>query len=139
MFQSPVATAQDLVNAFPLANSSNAGPDHNVLAVLGELADNTLVDGLTERGYRVERVDGYENTAPNQAPVELVDVDAVVFFSPSAAERFHALYGPNWPAVCLGPRTAAHASTLGFAVLATASPHTEPGITSTLRSLLPNT
>lgn len=139
LFTAPVATAADLVSNFPTAvpqptPSGRESGQPKVLAVLGQLADTTVQAGLKAKGYAVSRVDAYGNVRPE--PVAEVPLGSVIaFFSPSAVDRFVEFYGPTWPAVCIGPRTAIQAERHGVEVVAIAEPHTEVGVIAALQSL----
>ncbi len=106
-----------------------------VLAPLAELAAPALVDHLRSRGADVTRVQAYRMTEPWHAPALLAAAsvaDVVLLTSPSTAHRFAALVGTHVPAVVIGPSTEAAAIDDGFAVLATAEPHTVDGLVAAL-------
>ncbi len=142
------ATAAALVDAFPPSSESTA---QRVLAPLAELASQTIVDGLTAKGHRVERVTAYRTDAPAAEPAHGPDsadapavdalavagADAVTFFSPSAVDRFIARFdGRPDLAVCIGPSTAARATERGFPEVETAEEHTERAVIDLLGVLL---
>ncbi|MGI9598485.1 MAG: uroporphyrinogen-III synthase [Acidimicrobiales bacterium] len=125
----PTATAHNLVASFPVSH----GPaDRQVLAPLAELAGDTVVAGLTAKGYRVRRVTAYRTADPGETgPADLTAADAVLFFSPSVVDRFLARFGSSAVppvVVCVGPSTAARAGERDLAGIVTASPHTEAGV-----------
>ena len=109
-----VSTAAGLVEAFP------AGPGR-VLAVLAELADEDLAEGLTAKNWDVRIVRSYRTTMPVH-PEELVAMaktaHVVVLTAPSVARRVVETLGGPLPssAVVLGPKTAVEAERLGFDV-----------------------
>jgi len=107
------STAADLAAAFP-----PAAPGERVLVPLNEAADDALVDGLTAKGYTVDRVDAYRMVRVEPAvPVDLERADAVVFTAPSQVdafvERVDEAAVPRLVA-CIGPRTAAAAARRGL-------------------------
>ncbi len=143
----PDATARSLVEAFAAASR----PGDRVLAPLAELAGSTVVDGLTAKGYQVDRVDAYRTAAP--APSESADpapdleaARAVAFFSPSAVDRFVDRFVDGHPrgsappvVVCIGPVTAGRARRRGLSGVITASPHTEAGVVASIERALTTT
>lgn len=139
-----VATVATLVAEFPDWDGVGS---RRILAPLAELAGNTAVVGLTARGYEVERCEAYRTVAPpheiTAEPVRTVGagVDAVLFFSPSAVDRFVALTsnqrGPGGGplvrlAVCIGPSTGARADQHGHWEVVVADPHTQAGVIDAL-------
>ncbi len=135
----PVATAAGLVEAFPSSSLAESEPGGDrVLAPLAELAGPTVVDGLTAKGYRVDRVTAYRTDVPSDpdpsldgAPSndQVFGADAVAFFSPSAVDRFVDRFGERPElAVCIGPSTAARARDRGFAMVETPDEHAERAV-----------
>jgi uroporphyrinogen-III synthase len=140
----PIATAAALVDAFPHARPEGS----TVLAPLAELAGPTVVEGLTAKGYRVDRVTAYRTAAPN-APVpdrtELATADAVTFFSPSAVDRYLVLVGtqetasgaPVPPlAFCIGSSTAERARAGGFVEVVMPDVHSQGEVTRAIAARL---
>lgn len=132
------ATAAHLVADLPAGH----GP---VLAPLAELAGPTVVDGLTTKGWRVDRVEAYRTVAPatdagGATGATRPEVDLVTFFSPSAVDRWVDRFGssatPGPPAVCVGPATAARAERRGLAPIVVADPHTEAGVVAAVERTL---
>lgn len=136
------ATAASLVDAMP--GPEDDGSDEGapaVLAPLAELAADTLTEGLSRRGYAVDRVEAYRTVdpAPDAVAERRVKNAAVVtLFSPSAVDRFLDRLGSDrfdGAAVCVGPTTAARATEVGLGPVVTAEPHTEAGVVAAVRSL----
>jgi uroporphyrinogen-III synthase len=116
-----------------------------VLAPLAELAGTTVVEGLTAKGWRVDRVEAYRTVTPAAAVGAAAamtghEVDLVTFFSPSAVNRWVDRFGtgatPGPPAVCVGPATAARAEARGLASIVVADPHTEAGVLAAVERTL---
>lgn len=141
------ATVADLISEFPMNAASEIC---RVLAPLAELAGDSLVDGLTAKGYVVDRCEAYRTVGPSADTVagELAEVgdgfDAVLFFSPSAVDRFVDLVPPSHRqaadgmpvhgplAICIGPATANRAAAHERWNVMMADPHTEAGVVETL-------
>ncbi len=146
-----VATAAALVDGFPPAPSPTGPGSGRVLAPLARLADATVEQGLTAKGWRVDRVEAYRTAAPaderspeapdgdlHDAVDEDLDhhLDAVAFFSPSVVDRWVDRFGPAGAvAVCIGPSTAARARDRGLRRVVMATPHTEDGVVAALGRL----
>ncbi len=136
------ASAARLVAEFPTA-LVNAAPVR-VLAPLAELASSTVYDGLSDKGYDVDRVTAYRTGAPKidqvLEPVQrslAEGADVVVFAAPSAVVRFADRFGSTSAAVvCIGPSTAKRAQNLGFVVAAVATPHDDDGIYEAVQAVL---
>ncbi len=132
-----VQTAADLVTAFPDAGK----PGESVAAFLGDLASETVVDGLTSKGYNVTRVEVYCAKSPTYSAGqvtflknELAASDAILFTSPSTVQRFVALFGADLApqlAICIGPSTAAAAAKAGIAHIV-AQYHSQEGVLDAL-------
>lgn len=138
------ATAETLVEEF---EPWDGVAGRRVLAPLAELAGRTVVDGLTAKGYLVDRLDAYRTAAPTGADRDsdtedparrVAGADAVAFFSPSVVDRFLdrcGLDGIPATAICIGPSTAARAAAGGFSTVITAEPHTEAGVVAVVARL----
>ncbi len=109
-----------------------------VLLVQGDQAADTLVAGLRERGWEVDRVVAYRNEAV--APDELLlaraaAADAITFMSGSAVRSYLAGAGRDRlppVVVSVGPATTAAAEAAGVVVTATAQEHTAAGVINAL-------
>ena len=130
-------TAAALVEAIP-------GPmvdKGRVLVVQADRADDTLTAGLRTKGFEVSTVVGYATTlrAPTAAErAAVLDADAVVFASGSAAQSWAAAFGGWVPAVAvaIGPTTRQAATAAGVEVTHTSSDHTVEGLVSEITSVL---
>jgi uroporphyrinogen III methyltransferase/synthase len=115
--------AQGLIEEFP-----DRDPDVGAGRVLFPSADqapSTIVDGLTEKGWAVTRVEAYR-TVPLESPDpallrRVAAADALTFTATSSIKAFLDLRTPDGqplpvPAcvVCIGPTTAANARDLGI-------------------------
>lgn len=114
-YMAPSATAESMAAEFP-----DVADDGRVIVAQGDIARTTLVDGLLQRGYRVDNVVVYRNRFPGVA-VEDVDraraADRIVFASPSAVRRYVQHVGSTPKrAVCIGPVTGKAAAGAGFDV-----------------------
>ena len=134
-----VATVDGLVASFPQSDP----PGERVLAPLAELAGSALADGLAAKGYKVHRVTAYRTEAPSGSASrldrsEVAAADAVLFFSPSAVDRFVERFGSVRPplAVCIGPTTADGAAAHGDWEIVTASAHDESGVITAVKTRL---
>lgn len=112
------ARADALVEQFPTGRG-------RVLVVQGNLADDTVRDGLASRGWEVTVVVAYRTTRPSpdaDAMMEALAADVLLLASGSAARGWHGIFGRRTPpvVVCIGPSTAAEAAALGIDVTATA-------------------
>ena len=98
----------------------------SVLFPSSALAENTIAEGLAERGLRTQRIDTYTTVPADWAPADLARAKAarlVTFGSPSAVRVWAERVGTAAAAVCIGETTAAEARICGFAeVVAPASP-----------------
>ena len=97
-------------------------------------APDDLLDGITDLGWRVNRVVGYR-TADAEPSADEVDAarraDAITFTSSSTVERFVRLAGVDAVppvVISIGPITSATAADLGLSVTAEADPHTLDGL-----------
>ena len=126
--------AEGMLEVFP------DGPGR-VLVVQGDLARPTLVDGLVDRGWTVERVVAYR-TVPvpvdAEALARVIAADALTFASGSAVRAFVAAVDDPSPIgadrgvgpaiVSIGPETSAVAAELGLRVDRTAAMHDLAGL-----------
>ncbi len=120
------ATAAALTDALPAAGDDAS----RVLAPLAEQASPTVVDGLTAKGYAVDRVTAYQTVSP-PLPDKLPAVDAIALFAPSAVDRFVDRYGVGAlppVVVAIGPSTMTRLADLGVGGAAEATPHTSAGV-----------
>lgn len=87
-----VHSARGLVQEFPTAAG---GGTRRVLFPAADLAPGTIEDGLTEKGWDVERVEAYRTVpaAPPEASVlaQVATADALVLFAASSVRAFTAL------------------------------------------------
>lgn len=111
-------TAEALADALLRANPS----PRSVFFPRGDIARRVLRDRLTARGIDVRELVVYRNlnvSPPVDASATMEDgVDAVIFYSPSAVERWVAngLSMTDAVVACLGPTTADAARRAGFPV-----------------------
>jgi len=114
--------APGLVDAFPDYDGSEPG---SVLFPCSEQAPSTIDEGLTEKGWVVDRVVAYRTEAlPSPDPdllARLADADALTFTATSSIRAYLDLVGvdgaplPVPPLViCIGPTTAQNARDLGL-------------------------
>lgn len=108
------ARAEVLVEMFP----SGTG---EVLVVQGNLADETVVTGLANKGWSVTRVVAYQTVkvVPTEEQRRLVhDADALLLASASAASAWCEAFGTVTPdvVVAIGPSTHKSATALGLHV-----------------------
>ena len=125
------ATAQDLAAELPLRG------DNRVLAPLAELAGPDLVDGLTRRGFRVQRVEAYRLVEVPPEPWQRSAagaVDAAIFTSPSLVDGYRSAgLAPLPPVlVSIGPRTSKRMREQGMPPTVEADPHDVDGIVAAL-------
>ncbi|MCG8406335.1 MAG: uroporphyrinogen-III C-methyltransferase [Phycisphaerales bacterium] len=118
-----VATAEYLVDAILLRERLRLQSGSlKVLFPHGNLALPTVADGLRAAGADVREAVIYvtEDATPSPSVLDQVKVgvDAILFCSPSAVQRFAklALASPGAVLGCIGPTTAAAASELGYSV-----------------------
>jgi uroporphyrinogen III methyltransferase/synthase len=128
-----IHSARGLVEQFPDA-SRDAVP---VLFPSADIATDTIVDGLTQKGWSVDRVTAYRTvpvaTHDAETLARVGEADAVVFTASSSVLAFsrlqgtdHAPLSPPRHVVCIGPATAQTAREAGFSgVLQAADPSTE--------------
>ncbi len=118
-----VVDASSLATAMTKALPSGT----RVLHVQGDLADRTLGATLNGHGIVVEDVIAYRTVQVSSDERERIgrecratDIDAVVFFSPSAVDGLVACTGDAWikdrSVIALGKRTTARLTSLGIEV-----------------------
>lgn len=132
-------SAAGLVEAFPDATVSD--PAGRVVVVQAAGGAPTLVDGLSARGWAVDRLDTHVSRAVPlgaRAQLEVLRADAVVFTSGSQARAWAQVLGSATPPVviAIGPQTAADSAAVGLAVTAVASDHSLDGLIGTLVATL---
>ena len=123
-------SAEGLVAVFP----TGAGRAVVVQAVDGA---PTLVDGLTAKGWAVQRLDTHRSrpvvpTVRQQLAVS--QADAVAFTSGTQAESWVEVFGVSTPpvVVTIGPQTTRNTEAAGLKVTATATDHSLPGVIDAL-------
>jgi uroporphyrinogen-III synthase len=130
------ATAADLAHTLPVA------PGDRVLLPTSAIAGNEVARILTNRQASPTTVVAHDTAVGSggidlRAAVELGEVDALTFASPSAVRgllaRFSAAGGPPWrhfdlPAVCIGETTAKAAAAVGFTRIVTATTPSVEGL-----------
>jgi len=127
--------ADALVDAI---RAADAGDAPRILFPRGNIARTTLPDRLRGAGYVVDDMIVYRTlpVAPSAAhQCELCgDVDAVLFFSPSAVKRFAELGSSVGAGIvaCIGPSTAEAARESGLSVAVVAREHTARGLLTAL-------
>ena len=133
-FVSPRATAASMVDGFPQGSG-------NVVVVQGDLADDTLSNGLHEKGWSVRRCNVYRtvDTEPDEAVIEeACTADAVILASGSAARNWARLLDGRFDGavVVIGQVTASVAQEAGLVVSAVAEEPTVAGLIDALGSAL---
>lgn len=139
---SPDATARDSQALAAEMISQSAGSPGRVLWPRGDRAMPTLREKLLAAGaelhdpivYRTELL----NPSPESARLMREGIDAVLFYSPSAAVQFAALELPaqNAMIICMGRATADAARNAGLRVDATAADPTDDGMIAALQTVL---
>ena len=128
------ARADVLADIFPSGQGS-------VLLVQGNLADNTLGQALTAKGWTVNQVVAYHTVQLRPAP-DMVEpawsADVLLLASGSAATGWFEAFGVATPPVviALGPSTAKVAEALGLDVSAVASEQTLESLLDTAERVL---
>ena len=111
IFEPSDATAETLAKEIPLSIGKT------VLYPSSAIAENVLVNGLTERGFVVTRLNTY-CTVPAEWNDEQLNsaknVDIVTFASPSAVKIWNEKVGNKFIAVTIGPTSHNAAEKLGF-------------------------
>ena len=129
-------------SAGPAGSASSAGSAADrVLVPHSDLAEATVVDGLTAAGWRVDDVVAYR-TVPGPVPDAAVrealtsgGVDAVLFSSASTVTNLLALAGapaPSTVVCCIGRRTEEAARERGLTVHAVAATPSAEGLVQAL-------
>ncbi|HVF20215.1 MAG TPA: uroporphyrinogen-III C-methyltransferase [Mycobacteriales bacterium] len=120
-------------------------PLDRVLLPRADIATETLVNGLKEKGWAVEEVTAYRTIRAAAPPVEMREAvrggrfDAVVFTSSSTVRNLVALAGKPGPATrvaAIGPQTAATAQELGLRVDVIAEHPSVAGLAAALASFV---
>jgi uroporphyrinogen-III synthase len=134
------SSAATLLTAWPPVDAAPEGRAR-VLLPLGDLASDTLADGLRSHGWEVDVITAYR-TVPGPAPEPEVrtawsdgDLHAVLLTSGSTARNLVAMLGapPDGTLVCcLGASTAAEALRAGLPVHAVAEDQTPAGLVAAL-------
>jgi uroporphyrinogen-III synthase len=137
-------TGEGLLEAFDAAGVELEGA--RILLPLAEAAREVVPGGLAARGALTTRVTAYRavpapetRAAPVAEAVAGGEVDLLTFTSPSTAESFLELVGPEAlkvPAVVIGPITASAARELGYRVVAVAEPHSVDGLVAAVDDAL---
>ena len=97
-----------------------------------------MPEGLADKGWEVDVVDGYQTVAvtPTDDDIDVVRAaDAITFTSSSTVDSFVAAFGTEKvPGVvaCIGPVTSAAARRHGLRVDVEAEPHTVDGLVDAL-------
>lgn len=111
-FEPSDSTAATLAKEVPLSLGNS------VLYPASALADNKLESGLTDRGFKVTRLNTY-TTVPavwSEDTLKLAkSMDVVAFASPSAIRTWVERVGTSAIAVAIGPTSASAAKKAGFA------------------------
>jgi uroporphyrinogen-III synthase len=143
----PEATAAALAAAVP---PPEVPGDAAVLFPRAERVSPVLADGLRAMGWVVDEVVAYRTVAARPDPsllAAVADADIVTFTSPSTVAGFaelvaaHAAPGGARPqggaplVACIGPTTAAAASSAGMAVAAVADRHDAAGLVDAVVAL----
>lgn len=108
------------MNSQSLLESLKSTPPATAIIPGGNLALDTLPDGLKAAGWKVIRGRVYENSIVNEIPSSTLKVhsdefSAVLLRSPSAARALaHFLPKSNIPVICGGPTTAQECERLGM-------------------------
>lgn len=91
--------------------SMNVSRDRIILLPSAEEVRPVLVEGLTEAGYRVKKLDIYRAIETPKGKLPVIagrQIDYSCFTSSAAVKRYDVLFGePKGPAVSLGPITTA--------------------------------
>ncbi len=132
--------AEGLLEAFA---SLDPAP-RRVLLPASDLSQPGLAEGLRALGATVDQPIAYRTSTPEDLAARLGEalapgIDLVLFASPSAVQGFADVLGAGaagFPAVAIGPTTAASARLAGMQILAVADPSTVEGlVAATVRAL----
>ncbi len=132
------AVAEALLEAFPDPPPTGG----QVLLPRAAAGRDVLPDGLAASGWEVDAVMAYQTVGLTLTPAEraaAAGADAICFASASAVHSFVAAAGLEAlpPVVaCIGPTTAAAATSAGVDVTAVAEEHTLPGLVAALVGVL---
>ena len=111
IFEPSDATAETLAKEIPLSLGKT------VLYPSSAIAENTLANGLTNRGFVVTRLNTY-CTVPAEWTEDQLNsaksIDIVTFASPSAVKIWNEKVGNEFIAVAIGPTSHNAAQKLGF-------------------------
>jgi uroporphyrinogen III methyltransferase/synthase len=128
------ARADVLAEQFPMGNGS-------VLVVQGNLADESLADAITKKGWAVTRVVAYQTvqlrpTEDMKAPA--LSADVLLLASGSAASAWFESFGTATPpcVVAIGPSTAKVAHAMGIDLSAIADEQTLESMIATAERVL---
>lgn len=127
-----------LVGQFP---DRRDGASSQVLVVQGDLADDTVVDGLAAKGWSVSRVVAYRTVQLHPgagAGDEVRSADVLFLASGSAASAWYGAFGATTPStvITIGPSTTAVARRLGLEVSATADEPTVVAMVETAERII---
>ncbi|HUY07775.1 MAG TPA: uroporphyrinogen-III synthase [Acidimicrobiales bacterium] len=123
-FLPSVAQAETLVREFPPPQSI---PSRRAIFFAGDIARPVIEEGLTQRGYTVERIEAYATVRATVSPFvrhRAHDADAIIFTSPSTVSGSVALFGMRHippRIVSIGPSTSAAVRSSGLVLSAEAS------------------
>jgi uroporphyrinogen-III synthase len=120
------ARATVLVDNFPTGNG-------DVVVVQGDLADQEVLAGISEKGWNVTKVVAYRTVSLRPAKEMMLPAlaaDVLMLASGSAASAWFDMFGSSTPpvVVSIGPSTTAVAEKLGIAVTATATDQSLAGL-----------
>jgi len=123
-------SADGLVAVFPTGTG---------YAVVVQAVDGapTLVDGLSARGWTVQRLDTHRSqpVVPSaREQIAVLRADAVAFTSGTQAESWVQVFGVSTPpvVVTIGPQTTRNTEAAGLKVTITATDHSLPGVIEAL-------
>ncbi|HYZ99883.1 MAG TPA: uroporphyrinogen-III C-methyltransferase [Acidimicrobiales bacterium] len=136
----PQYVAESLLESFPDPPEGAGGGTGRVLLVRAAVARDVLPEGLRERGWEVDVVEGYRTEAAPLTEEQVAAVagaDVVTFTSSSTVTHFVAALGDRVDAIppvvaVIGPVTAATAREHGLHVDVEADVHTLDGLVAAL-------
>jgi uroporphyrinogen-III synthase len=128
------ARAEILAEHFPEGSGS-------VLLVQGNLADNSLADAISAKGWSLTKVVAYRTVQLRPTPEMMepaLQADVLLLASGSAVSAWFESFGTSTPAVvvALGPSTAKVATALGVDVSAVADEQSLESLVETTERLL---